>query len=394
MTVRRACSMVLGWVGLFGVIVLPANAQAPTVRDSAGIRIVENGPRASAPVTFRLASKPRLEVGGLEADPDLEFDHNQGYLRAALLPDGGLAVIDVWRVHFFSANGTRRAVVGRKGAGPNEFRYLMGICRTRGDTLVVYDSHNKRVTLLTSAGRVASAFQVEPNWSTGFDSCYADGTLHFSRMVPAAATDSVQPVELFRTRLDGSKVGRDLSFTSRKFDMITSSGAIYTAGGAHLLYVDARDNQIRLYDAQGKLARIVRTADPILPVTNEQAEARMLGSIPRDVPAAERQQRIDLMRSRGHAASWPGYEMLQSDPAGRIWALDKFMVSGQQLAWTAFDAEGRLLGRLALSPLPGEQRPPQVIAFGDDAVLVRRRDSDGAAYLSLFPLERVSATRR
>lgn len=368
-------------------------AQAPGMRDSADVRIVENAARASAPITFRLGAK-RLEVGGLEDNPSLEFDHNQGYLRGALLADGGLAVIDVSRVHFFDAKGTRRAVVGRLGSGPEDFRYLMGVCRVSGDTIAVYDSHNKRVSLLTTNAKIVHTFQLEPNWSTPFEQCYGDGTLLFTRSVPAAATEPVQTHQFFRTTARGEKVGREFTLTSRRFDMVSSMGVDYTAGGADLLYADARTQDIRSYNSEGKLRRIIRTRDVPAAVTAAQAESRMTGSIPNNVSAAEREERMARMKARPYASTWPTYLTVKSDPAGRTWAEDYPVPSVSMGRWTAFDRDGRMIGRLMLGTLPGDARPPQVISFGENVVLLRRRDTDGAAYLSVYAIDAVDAPKR
>jgi hypothetical protein len=89
------------------VLTATATAQEARSRDSAGVRIIENPARKDAPVRFRLGDKPLFEVGGIESNPDEEFDHKQGYLRGVRLSDGGLAVMDVSRVHYFDENGKR-----------------------------------------------------------------------------------------------------------------------------------------------------------------------------------------------------------------------------------------------------------------------------------------------
>ncbi len=62
--------------------------------------------------------------------------------------------------------------------------------------------------------------------------------------------------------------------------------------------------------------------------------------------------------------------------------------------WTAFDRNGRMIGRLMLGTLPGDARPPQVISFGENVVLLRRRDTDGAAYLPVYAIDAVDAPKR
>jgi hypothetical protein len=99
-------------LGLLALLVFafvqPMPAQSFITRDSAGIRIIENSALGDAPVRFRLAPQSVLDVGGLEANPELEFAATRGELRAFPLPDGGLAVLDISRLQLFSKAGERQ----------------------------------------------------------------------------------------------------------------------------------------------------------------------------------------------------------------------------------------------------------------------------------------------
>ena len=81
-----------------------ASAQTARIRDSVGIRIVENSSRLSAPVAFTLGTKPNVDIGGLDADPQNELATRQGYPHAIRLNDGRVAVLDGSRVQFFDAH--------------------------------------------------------------------------------------------------------------------------------------------------------------------------------------------------------------------------------------------------------------------------------------------------
>src|SRR5436190_13432099 len=85
--------------------------QAPRVRDSAGVHIVENGPRLRAPIAFTIGAKPIFDVGGVEADPANEFSPRQGYFRGLRLSNGSVVVIDASRLQFFDAAGKRLRIV-------------------------------------------------------------------------------------------------------------------------------------------------------------------------------------------------------------------------------------------------------------------------------------------
>src|SRR4051794_34651386 len=106
----------LSLIGLASI----ATAQTPKIRDSAGVRIIENGPRLTAPVVFQLADKPSFDVGGLKQNPAEELKDRNPYPRLVRLASGNVVIADFDRVVFFDAKGQLIKSVGRKGDGPGE----------------------------------------------------------------------------------------------------------------------------------------------------------------------------------------------------------------------------------------------------------------------------------
>ena len=211
----RATSWLIGLCAVLGRT--EASAQEARIRDSAGVRIVENTARKDAPVRYRIADKPLFEVGGLELNPDEEFDHKQGYLRGVRLSNGGFAVIDVSRVHYFDARGKRVRIVGKKGQGPEEFLYLTSICRTRGDTLILYDSHNRRLSVLDGSGRILRTILQGDNGSASSNFCFDDGSFVLERMDQLG---SLRQKRVTRLRTDGS-ISNVVGTFPMLFDMVT-----------------------------------------------------------------------------------------------------------------------------------------------------------------------------
>src|SRR4029079_7793651 len=78
---------------------------------------------------------------------------------------------------FFDAKGKRLGILGARGGGPEDFQYIMGICRTRGDTIVVHDSHNSRNAVISPARKVVGTFPSVSNGRITFSSCFDDGTV-------------------------------------------------------------------------------------------------------------------------------------------------------------------------------------------------------------------------
>lgn len=114
---------------------------APAVRDSAGIRIVENpaGPRDTIPV-----GDPVLTIGRVD-DPRYQFFRIRDVLA---LSDGRIVVADrgSHEIRYFSPEGRHLASVGGEGEGPGEFRALAGLQRLAGDTVVAEGARNRRLS--------------------------------------------------------------------------------------------------------------------------------------------------------------------------------------------------------------------------------------------------------
>jgi len=122
-----------------------------TVRDSAGVRIVETGPVEGLPVA-RVGRRPRLRTGWRDDEPTFEV------IRAGvLLPGGGAVVADGRgkRLYFVDGDGETRPA-GREGEGPGEFRYIDAVERFPDGRLAVWDSSLDRFTILGPHGRVRS----------------------------------------------------------------------------------------------------------------------------------------------------------------------------------------------------------------------------------------------
>jgi len=354
-------------------------AQESRTRDSAGVRIIENAARKDAPVRFRLGDKPLMEVGGREFNRDEEFEHNQGYLRGVRLSNGGLAIIDVSRVHYFDPIGRRIRIVGR-GQGPQEFEYLMSICRTRDDTLILSD--RGRISVLDVRGEILRTVPRTDIGSAPFNFCLGDGTFVLTQSENVGAGQ----YRITRLQTDGSVVNVLGTFPRPAFDMVTMVGPAVAASGDGLYYGNPFTGEIRVYDPSGTLRRIVRTADQGDSITSEEAELRMARTIPRNVTPAEHKERMDRMRSRPYARTWPVFFDLVAGPDGTIWVQDYPRTPEMPDAWTAIDSTGRIIGRLVFPATPERAIRSNVLSFGSDYVMLRRFHADRSSSIAIFPL--------
>lgn len=137
-----------------------ATTPPPAVRDSAGIRIVENAaPRWAEGDGWKVAPDPDAVLSG-EGDPSFALFRVRGL---ALLPDGAIAAANAGsgQVAVLERDGRLRATLGRPGEGPGEFEWLNGIL-ARGDTVVGIDGATLRLSLFGPDGSLARDLALDP----------------------------------------------------------------------------------------------------------------------------------------------------------------------------------------------------------------------------------------
>lgn len=367
-----------------------------TVRDSAGVRIVEHQALDAPP--WWLSAEPVLVLGTLEGEDAQQLYSAEHALRRA---DGGIIVANqgTQEVRFFGPGGEHIRTVGGGGGGPGEFERMWGMVRVAADSLAVWDPTAKRLTLYDAEGTVGRMVTAEV---AGFSPVLI-GALDDHHV---AVIDGLDAIAVFSTRTGV----RDDSATVLKVDI--RSGAIadtlgpYPAGQQYVnvsetmfwmknvvfgrkRLVDAaagrvhvgddRTGEVRSYDPEGRLVGILRAGGEPLPVTSaaERAyRARILEEAQEDRRAEERRRLAETPT----AERFPSFDELFVDPVGRLWirAFDPDL--GGTRRWVIFHEDGRAAGRV---DLPERFQP---LDAGPDYVLFRTRDELDVERLVMFEL--------
>lgn len=134
-------------------------AMAQTVRDSVGVRIVENDhPLWNPAERWRVAPAPQLEIGVESGDPMYEFASVWDIVR---LDDGKLAVADrgATEVRVFTPSGEFVATFGGSGSGPGEFQDIGGLLLMPSGELGVIDGLQNRITFFDRPYQVSRTVQ-------------------------------------------------------------------------------------------------------------------------------------------------------------------------------------------------------------------------------------------
>lgn len=367
-------------------------AQVSSARDSAGVRIILNGPRSSAPIAFRIGEKPLVRVGGLEDGSDAELNFKNGSMTGVRLSGGGLVVSDKVRLQFFDANSKRLKIIGRFGGGPQEFQLISSMCRTRGDTLVVLDEPNGRLSIID--GRAMNFVRTIPTRDFGSmprNGCLGDGTfLMHKQFGPRAVVQ-----HLYRLRVDGKMMNDYGEIESPRFEILAPAFLDLNAFGNQFVLASTMSNDLRFYAPDGKLGLIVRSSDPIVAMTDayklrlaERNEASLRALNPK-APPKQFDGRAELFVQQSALKTVPAHYFVIADGIGGMWVQDYRETRMWEAPWTYFDASGKLVGRLTVASAADDPLGTRVVGFGPGEIIVSTSDADGAVYLSVYPLVRV-----
>ena len=325
------------------LLALTTKASTQTVRDSAGINVVENvRPVLSAARAWRVDPAPSIRLGANAADADTlnELLLVMGVTR---LSDDRFAVgVQASNtVRFYDARGRFVGSAGRRGQGPGEFRQVMGVRRIRGDTLVVTDGGE--VEIFTGDGKFV---RQGPSRSRGDrfvypvvvleDGSYLGVMYDDSRSAPPPAGRARRREPVVRVSRDGAVVDTIGSLTSSEalFDgrnvwgeaVAFSTGSVLSGDRASFFIGSPSDAEITQFELGGKTTRVIRLPNRGgKPGDQEIRDYRawrlaMLGEDGRPMQPAMKQRIEQQLERTVYADRLPAFGNLIVDRSGNLWA--------------------------------------------------------------------------
>jgi hypothetical protein len=371
---------------------------AMTVRDSAGVRVVENR-GAAAPLTWQIGTFPLIEIGGEDAAPEHQLFR---VVRALRLASGGLVVANAGshELRFYDVEGRFERAVGGEGEGPGEFRSLDGVFPYRGDSLLAVDDGLRRLSVFAPGGGFGRSFNIVTTVDMPFVriiGAFDDLTLLGRGGVrPNATPSGLQRYHPPLFHLDTAAIlleplgpfpGGENFFVTLPGGAFGVSEALFGrsahigAAGARF-YVAANDAyQIARHRPNGELDALVRWLTPARRVTDADVARERARRLSRARSEAGRAQIAERFDEQPRPASFPAYGPVVVDDASHLWVGD-YTPDGIATTWTIFDPEGRLLGAV---PNPPGFAPDHI---GQGFLLGHWRDDLDVEYVRLYPLAR------
>jgi hypothetical protein len=250
-----------------------ASSPSWTVRDSAGIRIVESISAVwDSSKAWRVGPQAVLEVG-----QELDLEHVAGALR---LSDGRIVIAESGdnSIIVFAPDGQVLTRFGRKGSGPGEFRDISRVQRIRGtDSLLVYDLLLNRGSVFEPGGRLVREFSTM-NARGGvlptIAGVFADGSLLMADVaVPTPETRGLVRGDVALRRYDPAAdrstalatfPGREVYFQDSPWGQVDmrrpyyGKAAAWASGGDRVFWAITDTFAIHVVDEQGTPLSVYR----------------------------------------------------------------------------------------------------------------------------------------
>lgn len=322
-------------------------------------------PLRSEATSLSLAAAPSVRVGNAPATPALEFDARNGFLGAIAMADGGLIVLDGVRVTRFDASGGQQWSVGAMGRGPGEFASVVSACTIPGDTLMVFDMSERRLSVVAPEGSIVKAEEMSAFGFMQNAACLVDGTVMF--LAPTSRTAEGSVAAVVRTvntdfALVDSVTTLPLTTSSQVASILSSGSTIWSA--------DPTRRELQVWGLNGKVQQAFSLSEP--DVTLSESDAAMAQAV---VPAAG----SDVSAPPAPTQA-PYFTEAQVDVAGRLW-LRSFTTDREAPAeWVGVTTDGELAGRFTV-PDPSAQ----LAAVTREGIWLLRRDGTEPASFDFYP---------
>jgi hypothetical protein len=356
---------------------------------------------AQSPARWRLVEDWR--VGG-----EVDGPHSLGDVRGlGLLRDGRLVVLDArdQQVHFLDPRGRPLRTVGRKGAGPGEFRNANGFLVTADDHVIVNDPGNSRFTVLTSSGELRRTIPITQPWGQGYLwDAFLDSTGRVDEWLPMATPTEPRRSGRRRWSLDFARTDsavtppcpyvpgeRRPSFTTYEF-VSEKGGRFIQVPFLFPATSQARSRRGGMWTSSPPPSRTLRhrppgqcTPDATITLDGEQVP---IPRVSRDSAVA-----MILQSARDFGApspdlshiptAYPAFNAIWVDGDDHLWT--ERMKGGGMRFLEVYTRNGRLVARIdSVTPF-ADHRP---VILTRDRVVALVNDDDGVPWLVGLRIER------
>ena len=382
--------------------------ETATVRDSAGVEIVESSGGSWGEKGWTLDTTPVFDIGGGDGDPNQELLQVSGVVR---LSDGRIAVANggTNEVRIYGSTGAFVSSIGNTGDGPGEFRSIGMLESGAGDSLFVFDYQLRRLSVFGRDGGLGRSVTLtaaaEGQFLMPYRRLGADGWAVYAQPMHAAAGPGAEATGARRDTMRMLRVSDDLAGVTdtiaafsgvetylQRFGEGANAGTRFSVlpfglntaiavQDGRIYIADPARYAVRVYAADGTLERIVRRPverQPVLPADVAAARARALAETPENARRMEEEKWANAPIPKLR----PAFSAMNVDGEGRLWVQDYDPDPDAPRRAAIFDPAGKLMGYVML---PGRLR---VMTLEDDLVIGVWRDEDDVQHVRGYAVGR------
>jgi hypothetical protein len=361
--------------------------------DSAGITLAVTAPTAALE-QWRIGRTPEFRIGASDGPPEALLYRVREPVQLAA---GGIALLNAGtnEVRVYDGRGRFVRAAGRTGAGPGEYRLPLMLHPLPGDSLAVYDYMARRITILDAelnVGRTVTPVAVQgARGMVGHDAIIAAAPA-----APPRDREGLHPTPMVVLRVEPASGRQDTVVVAggrQEYQWLAGERVLSTpvpftthaqlaVAGDRVYVADGTSPGYHIYDAAGRLLRVVRLAVEPVPVTQQEFDAalRRIGD------AAEpplRARARDVAGRLPRPAVRPFFDAISVSDDGAVW-LRHFepQPDAEYRTWSVFDEQGR---RIAEFAAPAALR---IRIVGRDHVIVHLEDELGIEYVQRYRIVR------
>ena len=365
-----------------------------------GSRVISYAPVGGPPVSA-VVPTPYLDLGGGGTEAE-----SFNWIVAVRRQTSGtilVATYDPIQIRAFDPQGRRLGQFGRKGQGPGEYLDIKNLVVLPGDSLLVLDPMQRRITRLGPDGTVTGTVQFTPPFaSSPFDvslQAFADATLLIGYSEVTATKPSPRPVTVLQHvgRYDQTGVRRDslgLFFAGEYFlqatpvhvgggsafwDRAFGRRGVLVADGRAVWLSDATTVDISKLDLHGKLLERHRLEVASSPVTTAMV-AKYRSDALAKASANDRAVEERRVAEMPFPAQLPAFRQLLVDARARLWLQQYIYPQPAPNRWWILDPADRR----ARSVLLPDRFVPYVIGRAD--IVGVWQDSDDVEHVRAYRL--------
>ncbi len=347
----------------------------PVVRDSAGIRIVENtGPVWTDDTRWRLSPEPVLTIGAPEAAPEYQMFRVRRIVR---LGDGKIVVANAGtqEIRWYDAAGRHWRTAGSQGSGPGQFTGLNWISKLPGDSIIAWDDGLLRLSVFSPDADFVRVFGFDTRNVSGMERpafvppALGDGSLlvvgRVLNLQNLAEGPLIVPLILYRYASDGALLDSldtfhgwesqvvirrseqvvQMAISNRPFahsTTLTASPDRYFVGTPHAFEIAVHEPDGRLI----ALLRLLRSVEPVTEADIGTYQRLALENIEEENARRDRQRQLDEIE---YPPTKPAFgSVLLTDANDNLWVSEFVIDPNEPGRWLVFDRDLALLGELTM----------------------------------------------